>query len=320
MLLINGKPVEDNFLHEIAEKQGKKIEDFLLDKPATFRLQDSFWTIKHQREMKSGKMTTRKLVSPEFSIDATYDWFNPLTGMTAKLTYTTAYQPDERGHNRNPISQVSFEYGFITVDKEQTDLYFWLNNHQLNQTNPKYLENANTRPPKPFLFKEVLPDRENQAMVDHETEVAELTLMFTSPKYKGYVNDEAIKTLAKAYGIGSLVGKGRKDIEKFMLPFVKQSPKKVKDDITSAAIEIRAVLSDATEYGVIKYDAPYFKWTELKGKKVVNNGIICSVAVGHEPIDFFVNFMREKDNSGVYQQIKKDLEAKKFAEAEEVLS
>ncbi len=318
MLLINGKPVDDDFFHKLAAVQKKDIAEFQLKKPATFKLQDSFFTTKNQREMKSGKMTTRILVSPEFSIDATYDWYNPMTGMTAKLTYTSIYTPDERGYNKNPISQVSFEYGFITVDVHQTDLKFWLNGHPLNQTNPKYLDNESTRPPKPFLFRELLPDRENNALIDHEKLVASVTLMLTDSNYKGYINNESIKLLAKAYGIGSLADKGRKDIEKFLLKFVKQDPQKVLDDMRSSSIEIRSVLADAIEYGVIKHDAPHFKWTELKGKRVVNNGIICSVAVGQEPIDYFVNFMREQDNSGVYQQIKKDLEAKKIAEAEAV--
>jgi len=317
MLLINGKPVEDNFLVKLAELNKKSITDYMLKKPAIFKLQDSFFTVKRQKEMKTNRLVERTLVSPEFSIDATYDWLNPFTGMTCRLTYTDSYVPDEQGRNRNPVSQVTFEYGFLTVSELQNDLYFWLNGYPLNQTNPRYLDNEHTRPPKPFLFRELLPDRENSALVDHEKLVSKVILMLTDKDTKGYVNDETLKHLAKSYGFGSTVDKGRKDVESFMLKYAKQNPGKVMDDLKSSATEIRSVLSDAIHYKVIVKDLPYIKWADVsKGKRSVNNGIICQVPNGLEPVDYFVSWMREKDNSNVYQQLKKELDDKKLAEIE----
>lgn len=316
MLLINGRPVDDDFLVKYAKKYGKTLEEITLQKSATFKLQNSFFTIKRQKEMKTGRVVTRELCPPEFSIDATYDWYNPFIGAQCKLTYTDRYAPDENGYNTNPISQVAFEYGFINVPQENTYLYFWLMNHPLNQTNPKYLDNEHTRPNKPFLFRELLPDLESAVLVDNEQLVAQVTLKLTDPTYKGYINDEALKYLAKAYHFGSVAGKGRKDLIKFLMPYVKSNPKKILDDINSAAIEIRAVLSDAVQYNVIKMDLPYVKWIDIKGKRAVNNGIIVQCPNGLDPMDFFVQWMREKDNSNVYQQIKKELEDKKLAEVE----
>lgn len=316
MLLINGKPVADDFLVEYAKKFGKTIEDISLKKHATFKLQNSFFTIKRQKEMKTGRTVVRELCPPEFSIDATYDWYNPFIGAQSKLTYTNNYIPDNNGNNKNPISQVTFEYGFLTVPQEDTYLYFWLLNHPLNQTNPKYLDNEHTRPNKPFLFRELLPDLESAMVVDNEQTIAQVTLRLTDPSYKGYINDEALKHLAKAYGFGSVAGKGRKDLVKFLMPQVKSNPKKILDDINSSSIEIRAVLSDAIHYRVINMDVPFVKWVEIKGKRAINNGIIVQCPNGMEPMDYFVNWMREKDNSNVYQQIKKELEDKKLAELE----
>jgi len=316
MLLINGKPVDDNFFNRLAEFEKTEVSEFTLKRPTSFKLQNSFFTIKRQKEMKSGRTITRELCSPEFSIDATYDWFNPFIGAQCKLTYTQQYMPDEQGRNRNPISQVSFEYGYLTIPQEDTYLYFWLNNHPLNQTNPKYLNKENTRPPKPFLFREILPDLESALAVDNEQLVAQVTLRLTDSSYKGYINDEALKQLAKSYGFGSVLNKGRKDLVKHLMPYVKQNPNKILDDINSAATEIRAVLSDAIQYNVVKFDMPYVKWIEIKGKRALNNGIIVQCPNGMEPLDYFVNWMREKDNSNVYQQIKKELEDKKLAEVE----
>ena len=317
MLLINGKPVEDDFLVKYAQVKKKSLSDFTPKKTEAFKLQDSFFRRVRQREMKSGKMQDRVLVSPEFSIDATYQWYSPFTGMQVNLTYTKNYQPDNNGVNRSPINQVSFEYGIVTVDKEESDLYFWLLNHPLNQTNPKYLEDENQRPPKPFLFRQLLPDREANVFIDHEKTVSKVILMITDPTMKQYINDEALKHLAKSYGYGSVLNSGRKDLEKFVIGFAKKHPQKVLDDLTSAATEIRAVLADAEQYGVIKFDFPYVKWVDLsKGKRTVNNGIIVQCPSGLDPMDFFVNWMREKDNSGVYNQLKKELDDKKLAEYE----
>jgi uncharacterized protein YggU (UPF0235/DUF167 family) len=169
------------------------------------------------------------------------------------------------------------------------------------------------------MFREILPNAESRVLVDHETLVAKLTLKITDPQTKGYVNEEALRYLAKSYGYGSTVGKGRTDVEKFLLSYIKKNPSQVENDLTSAATEVRAVLADAIAYGVIKNDAPYWKWIDTsKGKRTVNNGIICQTAVGLEPIDHFVNWMRDKDNTGVFNQLKKELEDKKLAEIEAV--
>jgi hypothetical protein len=91
--------------------------------------------------------------------------------------------------------------------------------------------------------------------------------------------------------------------------------------LTSAATEIRAILSDAIAHGIIVQDLPYIKWTDLdKGKRKANNGIITQVPSGLDPLDHFVNWMRESDNSGVFNQLKKDLENKKLALADEQLA
>jgi uncharacterized protein YggU (UPF0235/DUF167 family) len=169
------------------------------------------------------------------------------------------------------------------------------------------------------MFREILPNAESRVLVDHETLVAKLTLKITDPQTKGYVNEEALRYLAKSYGYGSTVGKGRTDVEKFLLSYIKKNPSQVENDLTSAATEVRAILSDALAYNVIRMDLPYIKHVDLtKGKRTVNNGIICQVPNGLEPIDFFVNWMREKDNSGVFNQLKKELEDKKLAEIEAV--
>jgi hypothetical protein len=314
MLLLDGKPVADTFLSDYAQTKRIDLQSLILKKPATFKLSDSFFQTVMQREMKSGKLVERPRVSPHFALEPTIKWMNPQTGLTQMLTYTTNFRSNDRGVNVAEVEPVVFEYGFLTVTTEQNDLYFWLNNHALNQTNPKY-KDENNRPQKPFLFREVLPDLESTALVEHERLVAKLTLRVTDKDTKGYINDEALMYLVKSYGFGSTVGKGRKDAEKFILNFIKKNPTKVESDLTSAATEIRAVLADAIHYGVIVWDAPYYKFVDLsKGKRTVNNGIICQVTAGLEPIDYFVNWMREKDNTGVYAQLKKEVDSKKYAE------
>lgn len=318
MLLLDGKPVSEDFLKNYAEAKKIPFSEMQLKKPTTFKLSDSFFRVVRQREMTSGKSVERTMVSPHHAIEATMKWYNPFTGMTQMLSYVTNFIPNKDGSNLSEIEPVVFEYGFITVLQEQNDLYFFLNNHPLNQTNPKY-KDENNRPSKPFMFREILPNAESRVLVDHETLVAKLTLKITDPSTKGYVNEEALRYLAKSYGYGSTVGKGRTDVEKFLLSYIKKNPAKVESDLTSASTEVMAILSDAIAYNVITYDAPYYKWSDLsKGKRTVNNGIICQVTSGLEPIDYFVNYMREKDSTGIFNQLKKELEDKKLAEIDSV--
>lgn len=318
MLLLNGRPVKDGFLKEYADKAQVSFESLIPKKTETFKLQESFWRIVNQRELKTNRLTQRTFVSPEWGIPATYDWYNPFTGTRDKLSYSANYQPDANGYNKNAYEQVFFEYGFVTAQEGHSDFFFWLNNHPLNQTNPLYLNDGNRKPPKPFMFRQVLPDRENTLFVDHERLVATATLMLTDPKQKGYINSEALLYLAKSYNFGSTVNAGRKDVEKFLLTYAKKNPQKLIDDLSSSTTEIRAIIADALAYGIIKDDSPYLRWVDIsKGKRTVNGGIICQVAQGLDPIDFFVNWLREKDNTGTYMQIKKELEDKKQVEVEQ---
>lgn len=318
MLLLNGRPVKDEFLKEYAERTKIDFQSLIPKKTETFKLQESFWRIINQKEMKTNRQVQRTFVAPEWNIPATYDWYNPFTGSRDKLSYSSNYQPDANGYNRNAFEQVTFEYGFISVQEGHSDLFFWLNNHPINQTNPLYLNDETKKPPKPFMFRQVLPDRENTIFVDHERLVAKATLMLTDPQTKGYINSEALVYLAKSYGFGSVVNAGRKDVEKFLLTYAKKNPQKLIDDLSSSTTEIRAVIADAIQYGIIKIDLPYIRFVDLtKGKRTVNGGVICQVPNGIETIDYFVNWTREKDNSGSYNQIKKELDEKKYVEVTE---
>lgn len=316
MLLLNGRPVGDDFLEKYAEATGAKREDLILKKTAKFRLAESFFTTKRQREMKSGAYVDRQLVAPEFHVEPSIKWVNPMTGMTDILTYTVNFLPDKDGVNKSYVEPITFEYGWLTVNEGESDLYFFLNQHDSNKTNPKYLKKG-INPPKPPKFTEVLPDMESNSFVNYELSVAKVITMLTDKDNKKYVNDEVALSLAKAYGIGVTIGKGRNDINKFLIDFAKRNPQKLLDDLTSAATEIRALLADAVAYNVIKLDLPYVKWVDIsKGKRTVNQGIICQVPNGLDPMDYFVSWMREKDNSGVYNQLKKELEDNKLAVVE----
>lgn len=312
MLLLNGKPVAGNFLEKQAQRQGKTLNDITLKKTTTFKLSDSYFRKTRLKEMRSGKFEEKIFCPPSFNLEPTYLWQNPETGMTEKLTYTTNYLPGVDGVNMGEVFPVEIEYGFITVDPTQNDLYYWLNNHPDNQTNPEYVS-GKLKPKKPFRFYEVMPDVEAIKFVDHERIVSKAILMFTDKDTKGWVNDEALMHLAKSYGYGNTANAGRKDLEKFMLKHVKQNPQKVLNDISSAATEVRSVIADAVTFGIIKFDLPYVKWVDLsKGKRTANKGIICQISNGLDSMDFFVEWLREKDNSGVFNQMKKELDDKKL--------
>jgi hypothetical protein len=313
MLLLNGKPVEDDFLERTCKALELKVSDFRITKTKKFRLTEAFFRKIRQREMKSNRFEERILVAPEYHIEPTVKWTNPLTGMTDLLTYTTNYLPDVNGRNTAAVEPVTFEYGWLTVNEGQADLYFFLVSHELNKTNPRY-KNPSVKPRKPFTFTEALPDLEANDFVEYEKNVALVITMLTDKDHKKYVNDAAVVELAKSYGFGDVSGKGRNDINKFLITYAKKNPNKLLDDLTSAATEIRAILADAITFGVIDFDLPYVRWRDIsKGKRSVNHGIIYQVPNGLDPMDSFVTWMREKDNSGVFNQLKKELEDKKIA-------
>ena len=317
MLLLNRTPVASEWLKDQCKLLGLELKN--LQKPTTFRLVESYWRKVYQMEVNSNQMKERMFVAPEFHIEATYLYSNRQTGLTDNLTYVRNFIPDNSGHNQNAIEPIIFERGVLAVEEGQADLFFFLLNSPINKNNPKYA-NGLSKPSKPFQFTQILPDVEASDFLDYELAISKAVTMIGDATSKNYVNDEAAIALAKAYGYGSMLNKGRKDINKFLIEKAKKNPTKLISDLTSAATEIRAILSDAIAHGIIVQDLPYIKWTDLdKGKRKANNGIITQVPSGLDPLDHFVNWMRESDNSGVFNQLKKDLENKKLALADEQL-
>jgi len=318
MLLLNRKPVAQEWLKDQCTLLGLKLEN--LQKPTTFRLVESYWRKVVQLEGNSNQMRERTFVAPEFHIEATYLYSNKQTGLTENLTYVRNFVPDASGHNSNAIEPIIFERGICAVDEGQADLFFFLLNSPINKNNPKYAD-GKTKPYKPFQFTQILPDVEASDFVDYELAISKAVSMIGDPSYKHYVNDEAAIALAKSYGYGSMLNKGRKDVNKFLIEKAKKNPTKLISDLTSATTEVRAVLADAIAHGIIVQDLPYIKWTDLdKGKRKANNGIITQVPSGLDPLDHFTYWMRENDNSGVFNQLKKELENKKLALADEQLA
>lgn len=301
MLLINKKPAPDGFL------TAQKAE--VLDKDKTFRLTESHFTEVRQKDDK-GHWHTRILTPKTWMILPSYQWFDAAKGQRYEITYTTNYLPNNEGYNLAFPEGLEFENGLLMVQAGQTDLYWFLTNHPACSDNSLYVSGKQS-PQKPCQFKEIKPNVDSNLLVEFETKIAQLLLRVTMPSHKEYISDELATRLAKAYGFAFAYGKdGRQDINKFLIGIIRKNPDRFEHDILSANTERRALIGDAINLNVMRYDAPYFKWVNLKGKKSVNEGIICQVTGGIDPTDFFAQWLVDQAPE-VLQQVKKEVTAAK---------
>ena len=204
------------------------------------------------------------------------------------------------------LTKIEFNKGFLTVEPGQEDLLLFLRSHEQNKTNTVWskVDGFNEqiyKPTKAFLFKEIIPEKEDAASYDLTHNRLKAQTAAFDPKR--IPMNKAI-VMATAYGLTDAKSKGEKGIRKFLYDNATANPDQFLTDMASNAFELKATVQSALSLRIIKFDAPYIQWTDRKAKKFAE-GRICQVSAGMNPIDFFVQWLREKDKSGVMDELKR---------------
>lgn len=302
MLEFNGKILTNQ---EIVEKLGEKIT-----KPIVFQLCDQFKSsikLIHRGESK----WTERWVS-NFGLRNEHQSRNFDTGGTDQYVYYTTATPDQinpqirRFDVNGNGNKVSFTGGMVTISQGQEDLLLFLRAHEQNQTN-KYFTITDERgkqkhfPKIQFLFKEIIPEMVNELKYDNTHERLKAQTAAFDPKRIPY---EAAVVMATAYGMTEARHTGEKNVRQFLYDNASKNPSLFLSNMTNSSFDIKAQLQSAVEFGIVSFDAPYWKWSEKK----TGDARICSVPTGEDKLDYFVQWMREVDKSGVLEQVKQLVE------------
>ncbi len=191
---------------------------------------------------------------------------------------------------------VYFEKHELSFDAKKNEaLFCYLMLSSLNESN------ADTFGKKPLfrLLDTSSPLRKNLEMSETRLEAYDAVreaFEKNKPKFKALYQNFGYTDYASLKEIGELsLAKAK------MFEHCEQEPKRVLELLSSASLDVGAIISMALEYGVIKQEANAFYWVANKKK-------IWAYPQGRDDdaFDLFVNYLRLEDKSGTFDQIRKD--------------
>lgn len=297
MLLIDGaKPKEITLPHNIPNT-------------VVFELID---TAKGKRRLANGGT---KQINSTYLIPMKYSIVDPSTGDTTEIIYSGTRQiPFQNG-----VVQSNFEpeplaiSGDIVKSKvKDKEIIFAMLNSVYCEDNPKYTNAKDKLDLKPIFRVKNLKNasvskndnfkRVSEAL-SYITNEDKITNVKVAKLYKaGGYTDADILIDNEEFSVmrAILTELATKDVEKFF---------KIFEDGLS---DVRVTIQDAVKGEVIAYvDGKGWVWKTTKGAH--NKPLICNVPRGKElkdAVEILINFLKLKDETGVYEEIKKELSEK----------
>ncbi len=210
-----------------------------------------------------------------------------------EMRYTKSVQPkQEKGGGTIPIytpTRIEFLMGFIVVLPNQPDLYYFLKN------SPWFSEDESKN-----SFYEVNKSK------DADKNVSKVISTFNAQQY--VLGDKALdpkekKRVAVALGALGVDQMGPSEIDNYLLGFIDQDANKFLEEVQSKKLDVKVLVNEANNYGIIKYNGREWGWVDDEGKF----STIVAVPRGMDslPMDWFIEWLLDTDNTGVLQEIEK---------------
>lgn len=301
MIEINGKVLTNA---EVIEKLGERIT-----RPIEFKLCEQFKSSLRYTARGTTSWVTRYVET--FGLNNRAEVRDFENGGNDVVIYFTQIvgdpnKPLERRYIvGDTINKVQFNRGLLSVNEGQEDLLLFLRINEQCQTNDAWAKtdtfgNQKYKPTKAFLYKEIIPEKENEQSYDlTHLRLRAQTAAF-DPKR---ISSEAAIIMATGYQMPEARYKGEKAIRQFLYDKATADPEQFLKNMSSSSFDLTAIVQSALEFNIVKFDAPYYRWA-IDNPKKYGDGRICQVPAG-KGIEWFVQWLRETDKSGVLEELKK---------------
>lgn len=295
MLLVNGEKPKEIMLPET------------LGKTVIIELVDS---AKGHRRTANGMVKTNST----YLIPMKYNVVDPQTGVTTEIVFSGNRPiPFEGGHVKAGYDPEAFSIsGDIVFNKKKDAEKIYALIHSIHcADNPKYSEEFATELKPIYRIKNL--KNESKAKNANASRVSEALLIITN---REKITDSKIAKLYKAGGFSDaelLIGNEEfENMRATLTDIAMKEPDKFFKIFEDGLSDTRVTIHDAITHGIINYvDGKGFTW----GKTINahNKPLICSIPRGKElkeAVEIFINFLKLKDDTGVFEELKKELDEK----------
>ena len=265
-------------------KTSPKLPSFrkISERPRYYRL------LVGRKKVKGTNKYTYPVVHMLKAEDVIYD---PIKGVNRKIRYIPgepSIYEDEQKKESKLRAPITFNEGFLVVNKQNPTLIAFLDNCNANQNNPNRVNSARA------VFELVDNARDVKQKINKELkEIDAMSLALKLPisKLIGY---------AKVLGVN--VDKSTEEIRYDMKVLAKKSPTSFIAGLDDPKTDAKETILNAKEYSIIKIEPNRVSWK--RGSETIP---ICHVPVGVKPLDFFADFCLSEDGDGVLIEMEKQL-------------
>jgi len=263
-----------------------------------------------KRQMADGKI---KHVNSTYLIPMSYVIQDP-KGEAVQILYSgQKVVPFEHGHIKSNFEPEPFAINgdFVRDRKKDAELIYALINSPFCADNPRFKGTRHESELRPIFRIKNLKQESTMRNLDY-AKIASALAQITD---KVKVSDAKIAKLYKAGGYKDaeiLIENGDYETMRLRLSELATSDvNKFFEIFDDGLTDTRVVIQDAYDKGVVSLTDKGFVWGE-KVKNVKPSQLICSIPKGKsqkEAVELFINFLRIKDTTGVYDQMKEELKA-----------
>jgi hypothetical protein len=261
-------------------KREQQMERLQAKKPYLFKLTKSY-----------PNNTVNRLYPPRFIIKGIDIIYDAATGMQRQIRYAPGEKSifvDEQSDNVK-IGNIVFINGQLMVKKTQPLLYQFLMASNRNEGNPNR--------DRGVLASFMLVDDDSSAkdnLANAEKQIEAMNIVF---------NISEDKLLAHAMILGVDINRPIEQVKFDLKVKAEANPVKFIKDFNDPKAEKKYHVLLAEDYDIIGHDHYQYYWKRGREKDVIVN-----IPIGKSPVDYFVDFLYEKDGEAVYSQILKQLE------------
>lgn len=263
-------------------KRDIEMENLKKKKPYVFELTKSY---------RDSSNPNRRKYPVQYILKGTDIIYDPITNQNRKIRYAPGEKSifvDEQSENVK-VSSIVFKNGTLMVRKTQPHLYEYMMACNANSDNP----NRTGTKRGVFRLKDSSKDIVNN-MQFAEKQMEAMNLVF---------NLDEEKLLAHAMVMGININRGLQEIKYDLKIMAEKDPAKFIEEFNDPKAEKKYHILLAEDYDIIGHDHYEYFWKRAGQKQTIVN-----IPIGKNPIDYFVNFLYEKDGEVVYSQILKELE------------
>jgi hypothetical protein len=240
------------------------------------------------RKIRNGRVTY-PIVYMIKAEDIIYD---PIKGVNRKIRYIpgeASIYEDEQKKESKVRAPITFNEGHLPVSAQNPTLKLYLENCNANKDNPNRMTGS------PAVFKLIDKERDAKKVINKEMkqlDAMQLALKMPISKLIGY---------AKVLGVN--VDKSTEEIRYDMKVLAKKSPESFITGMDDPKTEIKEVIINSMEYGIINVQSNRVSWQRGTSKVLITH-----VPVGKDAKDHFAEFCLTDEGNLVLEEMRKQLQ------------